>query len=474
MFHPLIDSRMLRHLLHCLLLLFLGVSLPSSAAERRVALVIGNASYAEKPLRNPVNDAELMQSTLRGLGFEVSLVRNADRRELLGGLREFEAKARNADIALFFYAGHGAQVSGTNYLIPLKAQIHGESDVPDEAVDANSVLRRIEDAKARVGLVILDACRDNPYAGASRSSYRGLARMSVPTGSIVAYATAPGDTADDGRGTNGVYTEQLTRHLSQAGLDLREVFDRTAVEVERLTNGKQKPREDVGLRGRIVLKSTSTPGPGTQVASLKPEPDPSYKPAQSDPEQEAWELAKKRDTVASYNAYLKAYPIGRYAGTARMALEGLQPSPAPPATVTAPQPQQPRPVQTTLGAHEDRFQESGVVITDTQTGLQWTKADNGSGINWNEAKSYCANKGGGWRLPSVNELQGIYDRSQSNPCGTSTCRTSRKFRLTDWWFWSNERDGSSEAFFVYLTDSNRFSSPVEARPNLRALCVRRP
>ena len=255
----------------------------AQASERRVALVVGNASYADKPLRNPVNDAELMQRTLKELGFDVTLLRNADRRTLLGGLREFEAKARNADVALFFYAGHGAQVGGSNYLIPLQAQIRAESDVPDEAVDAASVLRRIEDAKARIGLVILDACRDNPYAGASRSSSRGLARMSVPTGSIVAYAAAPGETADDGKGNNGLYTEQLVRNLQTAGLDLREVFDRTATEVERLTNGKQRPREDVGLRGRIVLK----PGSGTQIASVVPEPvrtapvaQPSPQPAQ--------------------------------------------------------------------------------------------------------------------------------------------------------------------------------------------------
>ena len=283
----------------------------AQSAERRVALVVGNSAYADKPLRNPVNDAELMQRTLKDLGFEVSLLRNADRRALLGGLRDFEARARNADVALFFYAGHGTQVGGSNYLIPLQAQIRAESDVPDEAVDAASVLRRIEDAKARVGLVILDACRDNPYAGASRSSSRGLGRMSVPTGSIVAYAAAPGETADDGKGANGLYTEQLVRNLNQAGLDLREVFDRTAIEVERLTNGKQRPREDVGLRGRFVLKA----GPGIQVASVGAEP--TGRLPQSDPEEDAWAAAKGMNTAVGYDAYLSEYPKGRYAGAAR-------------------------------------------------------------------------------------------------------------------------------------------------------------
>lgn len=240
-------------------LLLAGAWMAAPAHAQRVALVVGNAAYADKPLRNPVNDAELMQRTLQGLGFEVSLVRNADRRGLLAGLRDFEAKARNADVALFYFAGHGTQVGGNNYLLPLQAQIRSESDVPDEAVDASSVLRRIEDAKARIGLVILDACRDSPYASATRSGSRGLGRMSVPTGSIVAYATAPGSTAEDGSGRNGVYTQELARQLATPGLDLRDVFDRTAMEVERITGGKQKPREDVGLRGRFVLNAHGTP-----------------------------------------------------------------------------------------------------------------------------------------------------------------------------------------------------------------------
>jgi len=141
-----------------------------AAHAKRVALVVGNSSYAERPLRNPVNDANLMQATLKELGFEVTLLRNADRRGLLNGLRDFEGKARDAEVALFFFAGHGAQVGGSNYLIPVGGSIQSETDVPDEAVDAASVLRRLEEARSKVALVILDACRDNPYAGASRSA----------------------------------------------------------------------------------------------------------------------------------------------------------------------------------------------------------------------------------------------------------------------------------------------------------------
>ncbi len=228
---------------------------PLSSWAQRIALVIGNAAYADRPLRNPVNDAQLMQATLRELGFQVQVATDVDRRGLLAALRDFEARARGAEVALFYFAGHGAQVGGANYLIPVNAPIRSETDVPDEALDAASVLRRIEEGRARVGLVILDACRDNPYPGAARSSTRGLARMSVPTGTIVAYATAPGSTADDGgSGPNGLYTGALARYLATPGLDIKEVFDRTAQEVERLSNGRQRPREEIGLRGRFVLR----------------------------------------------------------------------------------------------------------------------------------------------------------------------------------------------------------------------------
>ena len=240
------------------------------ALAKRVALVVGNSNYSERPLRNPVNDGNLMQAALKELGFEVSLLRNADRRTLLAGLREFEGKVRDADVALFFFAGHGMQVGGNNYLIPVGGAIQNETDVPDESVDAGSVLRRLEDARSKVALVILDACRDNPFAGASRSANRGLGRMSAPTGTIVAYSTAPGSTAADGTGSNGVYTEQLVRQLKAPNLDIKEVFDRTAQEVERITGGKQRPREEVGLRGKFVLNANG--GNAVQTASIKPEP----------------------------------------------------------------------------------------------------------------------------------------------------------------------------------------------------------
>jgi hypothetical protein len=307
-----------------LLLIGLLAAWPIAAHAQRVALVVGNAAYTDRPLRNPVNDAALMQTTLSNLGFQVSVLRNADRKALLAGLRDFEAKARNADVALFFYAGHGAQVGGSNYLIPLNAQINAEADVPDEAVDAASVLRRIEDARAKVGLVILDACRDNPYTGSTRSGARGLARMNVPTGTIVAYATAPGSTADDGTGrSNGIYTEQLARHLAQPGLDIKDVFDRTAQEVERITSGKQRPREEIGLRGRYVLKEGGSPQQVVARARVEPVTPLTIEQIET----QDWEAAQRANSAAAYNGYLQKFPRGRYASVAKGAVARLLPVP---------------------------------------------------------------------------------------------------------------------------------------------------
>ncbi len=295
--------------IRCVVLSLLALSLPQLALANKVALVVGNAAYLEQPLRNPVKDAELMQKTLSELGFEVMVLKNADRRGMLEGLREFQSKAQAAEFAVFYFAGHGVQVGGgNNYLVPVSARIRSERDVQDEAVEANSVLTRLEEARVQVGVVILDACRDNPYRDKRSSGTRGLARMSASTGSIVAYATAPGDTADDGKGKNGVYTEQLSRYLTMPGLDLREVFDKTAQEVERITGGAQKPREDVGLRAKVYLAG---------------KPIDARKTGGLEADQDAWELAKRRDTQLSYQAYLREFPTGQYASAAKSAVSGF-------------------------------------------------------------------------------------------------------------------------------------------------------
>lgn len=296
--------------------LALSLAIAPVQAANRVALVIGNAAYkGGLALPNPVNDALLMEKTLQGMGFQVNVVKNGDRGAILKALRTFEADAKQAEVALFYFAGHGVQVEGNNYLVPIGIALESENDVRDQAVEAGSVLRRIEGTGTKIGLVILDACRDNPFVRKTRSISRGLNRMDVPTGTIVAYATASGSVADDGDNKNGVYTEQLARYLREPGLDIREVFDRTASEVERLTKGKQKPREDIGLRGKFLLV------PAPEVVKVEPPA-----PSPVDDDTLTWQTASQLHTQEAYQAYLKRYPKGQYKQAAQAALNALKPA----------------------------------------------------------------------------------------------------------------------------------------------------
>lgn len=237
-------------------LLFLCSPVTLSAEERgiklhvdRLALVIGNSAYQTSPLKNPLNDAEDMAAALRNLGFKVILKKNADRRTMEDTIRFFGKQLRNGGIGLFYFAGHGVQVEGRNYLMPVDARIESESDVRYEAVDAGRVLGKMEDAENQLNIVILDACRNNPYARAFRLDQSGLARMDAPTGSLIAYSTAPGEVAADGTERNGIFTKHLIQHMITPNLSIEQVLKRVRIDVARQTNGRQIPWESSSLMG---------------------------------------------------------------------------------------------------------------------------------------------------------------------------------------------------------------------------------
>ena len=213
---------MLRHSgrLGLLVLALLCIILnPALAQQRRTALVIGNAAYETGPLRNPVNDATDMAALLQRLGFEVSLLKDAKLRAMEEAIEVFSQKLRKGGVGLFYFARHGVQMAGENYIIPIGARISREQDVRFEAVQVGRVLGGMEDAGNDVNLIILDACRDNPFARSFRSgAQRGLAVSQAVRGSLMAYATAPGKTAADGNARNGVYTQQLLRYMATPGM----------------------------------------------------------------------------------------------------------------------------------------------------------------------------------------------------------------------------------------------------------------
>lgn len=231
----------------------LCLALPAQAAqERRVALVIGNGAYRAAPLKNPPNDARDMAATLKSLGFEVIARENATLRQMNEAIDQFWASLKQGGVGVFFFAGHGLQVAGENYLVPVDARVQLESDVQYECVNAGRVLGRMEDAGNGLNIVILDACRNNPFARSFRSASRGLAKMDAPTGSLVAFATAPGDVAADGQGRNGLYTGHLLRNLRIPGLTIENVLKRTRIGVanDSAKLGKrQTPWESSSLMG---------------------------------------------------------------------------------------------------------------------------------------------------------------------------------------------------------------------------------
>ena len=216
---------------------------------RRVALVIGNGAYPTAPLKNPVNDARDMAAALKSLGFEVILRENASLAQMEGAVEEFWAQLRRGGAGLFYFAGHGVQVAGRNYLVPVDARLSAEQDAKYKCMDAGLVLGRMENAGNDLNLIILDACRNNPFARSWRSAEQGLAKMDAPRGSIIAYATAPDSVAADGAGRNGIYTEKLLRAMRTPGQPVELVFKHVRDEVMRATADKQVPWESTSLRG---------------------------------------------------------------------------------------------------------------------------------------------------------------------------------------------------------------------------------
>lgn len=239
-------------------------SVPPS--EQRVALVIGNSAYTDAPLNNPINDAVDVASALRELGFEVLLRQNSSQRDMKQAIREFGHKLSRGGVGLFYFAGHGVQWRGRNYLVPIGAQIHREADVEDETVDANFVLAQMEEARNRVSIVILDACRNNPYSRGFRSATRGLAQMDATSGTLIAFATAPGAVAADGDGRNGVYTKHLLRQMREGGVPVELMLKRVRDAVMAETKDRQVPWESSSLRGADFYFRPSATASSTAIS----------------------------------------------------------------------------------------------------------------------------------------------------------------------------------------------------------------
>ncbi|MBW8003315.1 MAG: SUMF1/EgtB/PvdO family nonheme iron enzyme [Planctomycetes bacterium] len=241
-----------------LILCFLSVSflLFAQESERRTALVIGNSDYRSSPLKNPVNDARDLSQALGELGFAVTTKLNSSHKEIFEAVRDFGKELARGGVGLFFYAGHAVEVGGTNYLIPLDADIQAEDEVRFASIDAGLVLSKMESAGNSTNILILDACRDNPFKKSFRSSSRGLAVVQAPRGSLVIYATAPGSVAADGKGRNGIFTGSLLHHIKVPGIEVREMLTRVRREVMAATGGEQIPWDSSSLTAGFYFAGT--------------------------------------------------------------------------------------------------------------------------------------------------------------------------------------------------------------------------
>lgn len=320
----------------CLLIgLALGLPQPSDAAAPRVALVIGNADYGPEigRLKNPVNDAKLMAETLQSLGFKVDLVLDADSKAMKQAIKGFGAKLREAGAdatGLFYYAGHGLQVDGENYLVPVGAAIESEADAEFEAVPAAYAVKQMEVAGNAVNLVFLDACRNNPLTRSFRSGTRGLARVDAPRGSFVGYSTAPGDVATDGDGANSPYALALAMELKTPGISVEEAHRNVRAKVLAVTGNKQTPWDSSSLTGAVVLaEKPIEPAPQPVV---QPAPAPAQPAVQQhasvDKEVVFWESIKDSTDTAEFEAYLKKYPDGTFGDLAKAKIAKLRSPPA--------------------------------------------------------------------------------------------------------------------------------------------------
>ncbi|MGR9053629.1 MAG: caspase family protein, partial [Gammaproteobacteria bacterium] len=234
----------------------------------KTALVIGNSAYTVAPLANPANDAKAMGETLRELGFDVDVYVDLELGGMVEAIRKFGNKLKESrGLGLFFYAGHGMQIDGVNYLIPVQNGIEAADEVRYKSINADMVLSKMESAGNNFNIVIMDACRNNPFPKKFRSAEQGLARMDAPTGSIIAYATAPGSTAADGTGSNGLYTSHLLSAMKIPGLSVEEVFKQVRIGVLEESEGRQTPWEASSLTGNFefVPKSKQRTAQKSQI-----------------------------------------------------------------------------------------------------------------------------------------------------------------------------------------------------------------
>jgi hypothetical protein len=489
----------------------------------RIALIIGNANYESSPLKNPVNDANDMAFVLKQKGFAVTLLKDASQRQMEKAIKNFGVSLRNGGVGLFFYAGHGMQVNGINYLIPIGSNIELEEDIKYDSVNANRVLTLMESADNEFNMVFLDACRNNPFSRSFRSGSRGLAQMDAPTGSLIAYATAPGSIAADGNGRNGLFTGQLIKHMQVPDLELTKMMKEVRKQVLKESENKQTPWDVSSLTGDFYFTGGNDQGttiievdePKKQLVQKTPT-------AASEMESEMWAMVKDSRSTTDLEIFIESYPNSAYRKHAEsklwllsgQSIESIK-------TYLFKYPNSPFkraagkrvwdlinakdslvqyerfinefPDNRFIGfaklkvsklkqAEQERLEKeriekirlakkrlANIAVFDDATGLIWQKGESGK-MNWKQAINYCQNLSlsgyNDWKLPEKEEL-----------LSTRIIQTKfSKRHLGGWdYYWTSEtyqRDDERAWWILYKSDYKKVTDVQEKIFTSYVRCVR--
>ncbi len=330
------------------LFLFLAATLAlngEAQAEKRVALVVGNSNYQHAPaLKNPSNDAQDVAITLKRLGFEVIAGQDLDERGMAQKVRDFARSLEGADVALFFYAGHGVQAKGQNYLVPVSAALKVESDLDFETLPLDLVMKQMQ-RSARISLVFLDACRDNPLTRSLKAGSRstaigqGLARIEEAAGMLIAFSTQPGNVALDGNGRNSPFTKALLNNIETAGATIGDMMIDVRKQVIAETGEKQIPWENSSLTGKFYFKPGVQAGTSDSAAQQAEPRKEVVGVSDAAVDHTFWTSIVSSNDAALYREYLRRFPNGTYVAIAEAKLQALAPPAAPvqPAANNAPE-----------------------------------------------------------------------------------------------------------------------------------------